>query len=906
MGDRLLAEIVTPDVVAISPQAPVREGLALMRRRGISCLVVEQDGLPVGIITERNILWAAAHRGEEFPDRPVADFMSAPVITVAEDSVLVEAYHLLAKKRLRHLVMVDAAGKACGVVTQSDLVERLGYDSLSEIKKVSEIMTREVVTAPGNITVREAVRRMADRSISCLVVARENRPAGIITERDVVRLLVDSPHMGRLKLYDIMSCPVVCVEEDRPVFEAALIMKKRRMRRLVVVDDDRKVLGLVTQSDIVRGLESKYVRTLKSALKEKDEALRAVGKSLVEKTIFLDNLLRSAELGIVAVDETWRVTYCNPSAEAIFGVRAADLAGRDLREVHVQLDVDLGGVGRGLEAVTPTHSHDFAFSLDRDGKTRRYVGRVSGIYDKDGTPGGYVLMASDETERRQAEENLERLTRNLENLVVERTRDLTCQARELERANQRLRGMDEIKSAFLSSVSHELRTPLTSLLGFAKLIARDFGRHFAPLAASDPTLARRAGRIEENLGVLSHEGERLARLLNDFLDLSRIESGRMQWRDREIGMADVVVSAVSATAGLFASRPEVDLETRLPDVSPVVLADPDRLEQVLLNLIGNASKFTSVGAITVGLAVPEPGLARVSVTDTGTGVPAEDREIIFDKFRQVRRAPDGSAPSKGTGLGLAICREIVEHYGGRIWMEPAPGRGASFIFELPTIAADPKARPSRARRNEERETPLVLVVDDDPAVSSFLIQFLEEEGYRVASAHDGQSALSAAGKLKPHVITMDMAMPGMDGRAAIAALRRDPELAAIPILVITGHEGAAPAEADAVLPKPLAPEALLDAIEGLLAKPGQGEKALALLPLTQVPFALEADLDPDGVEFLPEAELRTRLEAGYAGLVLVSAAEAGRDIVLALGAWPRARVRIMGEDPLQAGGDAYL
>jgi len=817
MGDRRLAEIVSPDVIAVSPAASVREGLEVMRRRGISCLIVAEDGVPVGIITERNILWAAAHRGEDFADRPVADLMSAPVVTVTEDTMLVEAYHLLARKRLRHLVMVDAAGLAKGVLTQSDLIERLGYDSLSEIKRVSVIMTREVVTAPGNITVREAVRRMADRSISCLIVAREGRPAGIITERDVVRLLSESPHLGRLKLYDIMSCPVVCVESDRPVFEAAMVMKKRCMRRLVVVDDDRRVLGVVTQSDIVRGLESKYVRTLKSALAEKDEALREVGKSLVEKTMFLDNLLRSAEMGIVAADETWRITYVNPAAEEMFAVPAGDLAGRDLREVHVKVGVELGALCRGLDSVSPIRSHDFSLVLTREAATRRYAVRISGIYDKEGVPAGFVLMARDDTERRLAEEHLERLTRNLEHLVVERTRDLTSQTRELKEANERLRGMDEIKSAFLSSVSHELRTPLTSLLGFSKLIARDFSRHFRPLGACEAALDKRGARIEENLRVLASEGERLARLLNDFLDLSRIESGRMEWRDREVCLAEVVRNAVAAVSGLFASRPEVDLEMRLPEGSVMVMADPDRLEQVLFNLIGNAAKFTAVGAVTVSLSVPGPHLARVAVSDTGPGIAPEDRELIFDKFRQVRRDPEGSAPSKGTGLGLAICREIVSHYGGRIWVEPAPGRGAAFLFELPTTKGQNACQPPPGRP-EQRERPLILVVDDDPAVSSFLIQFLEGEGYQVAAAHDGESALSAAEKLRPHVITMDMAMPGMDGRAAMAALRRDPELSGIPVLVITGHDGVPSEAADAVLLKPLDPDRLLAAIEGLLAR----------------------------------------------------------------------------------------
>ena len=320
--------------------------------------------------------------------------------------------------------------------------------------------------------------------------------------------------------------------------------------------------------------------------------------------------------------------------------------------------------------------------------------------------------------------------------------------------------------------------------------------------------------------MLAHEGERLARLLNDFLDLSRIESGRMQWRDRETCLTDVVQNAVAAVAGLFSGRPEIDLETRLPETSPVVLADPDRLEQVLINLLGNAAKFTAVGAVTVTVSAPRPGTARVAVVDTGPGIAPADRELIFDKFRQVRLDPEGSAPAKGTGLGLAICREIVQHYGGHIWVEPAPARGAAFVFELPTTAGGAACQPPAAPRPRDRDKPLILVVDDDPAVSSFLIQFLEGEGYRVAAAHDGASALSAAERLRPQAITMDMAMPGMDGRAAIEALRRDPALAHIPVIVITGHDAPPPGSADAVLHKPLDPTRLLAAIEGLLAEQG--------------------------------------------------------------------------------------
>ena len=818
MGDSRLAEIVSSGVVAVSPMDSVREGLDIMRSRGISCLVVVVEGLPVGIVTERDILWAAVHRGVDFADRKLGGLMTAPVVTASEDTMLAEAYHLLARKGLRHLVMVDAAGRAAGVLTLSDLVERLGCDSLSGVRRVADIMTSDVVTAPGNLPVRDGVRRMAERAISCLIVDRDGRPAGIVTERDVVRLLAQSSPLEGLSLYDVMSCPVVCVEAERPVFEAATLMKKRRMRRLVVVDDDRKTLGVVTQSDIVRGLESRYVRTLKSALAQRDQALEDVGRSLAEQTVLLDNLLRSVEMGIVAVDENWRITYVNPAAAEIFFDSAAMPCGLDIREIHVRQGLEPGMLQRALCTVSPNHSHDFTLNLPRPDGARRYAVRISGIYDKEGVPAGFVLMARDDTERSQAEEHLERLTRNLEQLVIERTSDLTAQACELKEANARLRGMDELKSAFLTSVSHELRTPLTSLLGFSKLVGRDFGRHFLPLAESDAALRKRAGRIIENLRVLSVEGERLARLLNDFLDLSRIESGRMEWRDRVVDLADVTARAVAAVSGLFASRPEVDLEMLLPESSPLVMADPDRLEQVLLNLLGNAAKFTSVGCVTVMLEAPGPRAVRVTVRDTGPGIAPEDRERIFDKFRQVCRDPEGSAPAKGTGLGLAICREIVTHYGGSIWAEPAPGRGASFVFELPTVAAGGVGTSAAPVRSLRREKPLVLVVDDDPAMSSFLIQFLGGEGYRVAAAHDGASALAAAEKLRPDVITMDMAMPGMDGRTAMEALRRDPQLAGIPILVITGRDDAPRGDADAVLAKPLDPDRLLAVIGDVLAR----------------------------------------------------------------------------------------
>jgi len=290
-------------------------------------------------------------------------------------------------------------------------------------------------------------------------------------------------------------------------------------------------------------------------------------------------------------------------------------------------------------------------------------------------------ILEDITDRKKAEQDLADLNRHLEQLVRDRTEDLVNKARELEEANQRLRELDEMKSAFLSSVSHELRTPLTSILGFSKLLHKEFARNFLPLAGDQKPLLKRGERIQENLSIISHEGERLTRLINDVLDLNKIESGRMGWRDERMSLGETIDLAVQAVSGMFAQNPEVDLSTDIDPTLPYIIADPDRLQQVLINLLNNASKFTEQGDVVVR-AFPRFGQIRVEVADTGFGILPEDQAQIFEKFHQTRTDTMEDKP-KGTGLGLTICREIIEHYGGRIWVESEHEQGSTFVFTLP-------------------------------------------------------------------------------------------------------------------------------------------------------------------------------------------------------------------------------
>jgi len=287
-------------------------------------------------------------------------------------------------------------------------------------------------------------------------------------------------------------------------------------------------------------------------------------------------------------------------------------------------------------------------------------------------------------ERKTNEEKLTQLNEQLESTVEKRTAELRDKAEELEAANLRLTELDKIKSALVSSVSHELRTPLTSIRGFAKLAGRDFTRYFRPLETSE-NLEKKGKRIKQNLSIIETEGERLTRLINDFLDINRMESGKANWHDQFCNPCEIIQQAVNTGKGAFASRPDVTLVADMPATISPIHADPDKIQQVLTNLLNNASKFTEQGEIRVSVTDARHALT-ISVTDTGIGIPKNEQNTIFDKFQKSSQGDTISTANKGTGLGLAICKEIVEHYGGTIWVDSTPGKGSNFSFTLPALA----------------------------------------------------------------------------------------------------------------------------------------------------------------------------------------------------------------------------
>lgn len=385
---------------------------------------------------------------------------------------------------------------------------------------------------------------------------------------------------------------------------------------------------------------------------------------------------------------------------------------------------------------------------------------------------------------------------------------------EAERARATAEEADAAKSAFLSTVSHELRTPLTSVLGFAKIIKKRLDDRIFPLVPTDDRkVVQTIAQVEDNLKVVVSEGERLTKLIDDVLDLAKIEAGKLEWHMEDVGIDDVIGRATAATASLFEQkglRLVKDVQADLP----VLKGDRDRLIQVVINLISNAVKFTSEGSVTCravrrnGDPSRASGSSRaesrddivVSVIDTGLGIAPADQPKVFERFKQV--GDTLTDKPKGTGLGLPICREIVEHHGGRIWVESALGQGSTFAFSLPLPAealAEPGAGPLELSalirqlrdqvvvttpRTAGRQT-RILVVDDEANIRELLTQEFTEAGYAVSTASNGREALQKVRAERPDLVVLDVMMPEMNGFDVAAVLKNDPATMDIPIVILS-------------------------------------------------------------------------------------------------------------------------
>ena len=342
-----------------------------------------------------------------------------------------------------------------------------------------------------------------------------------------------------------------------------------------------------------------------------------------------------------------------------------------------------------------------------------------------------------------------------------RSHQLTSQALE------EMREADRLKSQFLANMSHELRTPLNSIIGFSRVILKGID---GPVTENQ----------EQDLSAIYNAGQHLLGLINDILDLSKIEAGKMELTFSEVDLPEIIRGVMSTAVGLVKDKP-IELVLDLPDALPSIQADNIRLRQILLNLVSNATKFTDEGHIGISVRLIERGgqpEVVIAVFDTGHGISPEDHEKIFEPFSQVDSSP--TRKTGGTGLGLSICKHLVELHRGVLWVESVPGEGSTFAFTIPYEVNE---------QEKEELAPLILCVNRDSDVAYRYRRILEDAGYRFHVVTKPSHTFELAKTMMPDAILLDLLHPGPDVWQIMTEILGDETLDATPILLTEYNEG---------------------------------------------------------------------------------------------------------------------
>ncbi len=454
---------------------------------------------------------------------------------------------------------------------------------------------------------------------------------------------------------------------------------------------------------------------------DRARAAEALRGSEARTRAVVDHLME----GLIVVDEKTIVRDMNPAAERIFGYTAAEL------------------LGRHLTALVPETVGQDPLKFLREAH-RRALGRIT------------------QWEGRRKNGEVFPFELSLFEFRTPEGRRLGGSIRDISQSRE----VERLKKEFVSTVSHELRTPLTSIRGSLGLLAGGVLGKLPPEAV-------------EVVAVAERNVVRLVALINDILDLERLDTGRIEMRFETVTLASVFTRSLEAVSA-FAVQEGILLESA--STPGEVWGDGDRLVQVIVNLLSNAVKFSPRGGVVRLSATSNAGWAEVRVTDQGRGIPASFREAIFERFRQVEASD--ARQKGGSGLGLAICKSIIEQHGGSVGVESEEGRGSTFWLKLPV--SPPRTRAVSAGLPAElRPKPEVLLVEDDLALLDVMDRQLQQAGLFVRHATTGEQAIGLARARAPNLLVLDVSLPRGDGFDVIEALRREPLLADLPVLVYT-------------------------------------------------------------------------------------------------------------------------
>jgi PAS domain S-box-containing protein len=539
------------------------------------------------------------------------------------------------------------------------------------------------------------------------------------------------------------------------------------------------------------------IGTLARAFRGMVEQVHGRTRELRESEARIRTILNTAAEGIVTIDEKGRLESFNQAAERIFGYPAAEVRGEHFRKLLYRGASDdmptlLGSTSIAAGSLSPESS---LMSISRvNNTTREVVGRrrngatfpvemsVSEVVLGDRLV--YTAIMRDITDRKQAETQIQKMTEELEQRVRERTAELVQANQSLESARDLALEANRAKDAFLAVMSHELRTPLTAIIGYCDLWLTDL----KDTDDHDPQ------EMLDDLRKIHISGRHLLTLINDILDLAKIQAGKMVLEATDFDLSPLLHDLQEWVDPLVRKNSNVLTVEAANDLG-AMRADRTRVRQVLLNLLSNAAKFTNNGDIrlTAERVSGAGGRAEIvfRVTDTGVGMKPEDVRRLFQPFVQVDSS--NTRKHEGTGLGLAICRKLCELMGGTIEVQSELGVGTTFTVSIPARMAPPELPGARrdgpAALPAASESATVLVVDDDPQTRALLQSVLAKEGYRVLTAAGGSAGLEAARTLRPAAVILDALAAGPGGWTILGALKAEAATANIPVIMATVVDG---------------------------------------------------------------------------------------------------------------------
>jgi len=740
MALKFIKDIMTKDVITLSPEASLHDVVSLMSEKHISFIVIAKDRKALGFISERTLVNFLSTCQE-----PIAmtamEIMEEPVVFLAgEDSDYLDAYQHLKEKGKRHLVVLDIADLIIGVVTLTDIINHIGIQMFAEEKSLRSFMTSKLKVMQPSSAMLDVIHTMTVNKISCMIIVEDERPVGIITERDISRCFEYGVVWKGKIAKDMMSCPLKTATPDMGATQAMLMMKEQNIRHLVLVRND-ELAGVVTESDIASGIENAYVKNL----------IRFLDETVKEKTCKLSKeleehkkskeMLRKLSQAIEQSSESVMMTglkgvieYVNPAFESLTGYSAQEAVGQksSILKSGNQNEDFYKKLWKTIIAGKRWQSK--VIEKRKDGSFYPAVLTISPITNEQGEITNFVATHSDMSELEEMEQRFH-------------------QAQKMEALG-----------TLVGGIAHDFNNMLAGITGNLYLMKKR--------VQEMPDMLRKLESVEQ----LSF---RAADMIQQLLTFARKSIVSM----KQIPLTAFIKETLKL---LRTSVPEnIKMNQNICADDLRIEGDATQLHQVLMNLLNNARdavEGVDAPLLTVNLDVFQPDnaflethayfnagrYAHLSVKDNGCGIPEHQLKHLFEPFFTTKEE------GKGTGLGLAMVFGAIKTHHGFFEVESVEGTGSTFHLYFPLLEVVQKASAlQQGKGYAEGHGELILLADDEQHVLETGKDVLEEMGYRILTAVDGQQAVEIfeAHAEEIDLCIFDVVMPVLDGDKAAKCIR---------------------------------------------------------------------------------------------------------------------------------------